>query len=206
MSDEPHFILKELKEHSPLWSGLLEKHIDALESERDQLKIKTSCQAVTLVNLEVEIDRLLKEKGEWELLCKGWMATAQKREQEISKLKAELEKRHEKCREDYDEVVKNRWDACEDRDLWKSKCEHIEENRDYWKREVDCQKSKCEALELEKKAKAHVSLRIMTAKAGKLVEALKDISVLNSDAYYPKGTIDDAFKIAKAAIAEWEGK
>lgn len=46
---------------------------------------------------------------------------------ERNRLKAELEKRHEKCKENYDEAIKNRWDAGLDRDAWKSKAEKLAE-------------------------------------------------------------------------------
>lgn len=48
-------------------------------------------------------------------------------ESKLDRLKAELEKRHEKCKENYDEAIKNRWDAGLDRDLWKSKAEKLAE-------------------------------------------------------------------------------
>jgi hypothetical protein len=74
---------------------------------------------------------------------------------EIDRLKAELEKRHEKCKEDYDEAVKNRWDACTERDTARN--------------EANLWKSKAEALELKDKAE-------------KLAEALRGIQCIAKSA------------------------
>lgn len=110
--------------------------------------------------LESEHDRLKFEAG----LFRG----------EIERLKAELE--DEKQSFQYrGELLRK---CQKDRDLWKSKCEHVEENRDYWKREVDCQKSKAERAE---------------RKVLKLAEFIKEASYYDLKSY----------EKAKAALAEF---
>lgn len=117
--------------------------------------------------------------------------------EEVKRLKAEVETasdRHGKTVLKYAEGSHQYEDMRKDRDAWKQKYENLEEDHKWLKRNLDENRMLVsDYTKLKQKSEA-------------LAEALADISVLNNDAYYPKGTIEDAFKIAEEALAGYRGE
>lgn len=95
--------------------------------------------------------------------------------EELEKTNAHLECRLKEYVEDYDEAVKNRWDACKDRDALKAELEALQESGNLVLKDRDLWKSKCENAERIIVDKLNPMISEWKSKAEKLAVALRRV-------------------------------